>query len=1127
MGTHAAGETRIGDELLAAGLLAAWRMRERVRPAPQASAPAERFGAFEVIEEIAHGGMGTVLRARDAELGREVALKILREDLEHEPALRARFLQEAQIAGQLQHPGVVPIYALGRTAEGSPFFAMKLVEGRTLASLLAARRAAGEDRHRYLSIFAQVCHTVAYAHSRGVIHRDLKPANVMVGAFGEVQVVDWGLAKLIAATGTDAGANSSAPVHTRKWAAHTDSLPGAVLGTPRYMSPEQACGDVDHLDARTDVFALGGTLCEILTGRPPYSSDSACDEARFALLSPARESLQDCGADAELVALCLRCLAPEPADRPVDAGELAAALTKYLESAEARVRAAELSAAEARASADAERRARKLTLALAGSVVLTVVAGIVGYVWIDLERTRRERETSSAVQAALDETARLRGQAETTGDLLAWRDALAAVERARALVATGTAGRALAQRVESVHAEISASESRARARDELERSNRELLARLDQVRAPEGDSVYPTDWAEVDTQLALAFAQHGLAVDGGDAASIASELQRRGIEIEVAAQLDEWWRVRILAGRDGADRLLDLASAADTDPTRRRLRAALRSQDRSLLESFANEQRTSELPAATLGVLGSALARVGALEESLRVYRAALELHPDDFVLHVGLAHLHLQATPKRPADSLAELRAALALRPQSVLVRHEIGRILFEELGRGEEALAVFRRACAGDRPDAHMLRHLAVLLMNQGQSGETLEVARKWARVQPADPEAQRMIATALENLGDLAGAEQGFRDAIAAHPDSADLWWSWADMLQAQGRNAEAIEAYRAAVQRSPGMVAPRWELVSMLRAAGDLDQAIDLLRDGIALAGGDECAYQWQYLAICLQQRGDLEPAIDALEKANESIAKDQAARARILLGLGRALALRGDLPEAEQRLDESLRVAPESTEAHADLGYVLLERGRFSDALAHLRRGGELGGADRKGSLASRECLDRAEGLARLEPGFEQHIAARTLPDETPARFAFATWARERGEIDASARALDAIAGELGDALGEPMLTRARRVASIWLAAAGASFDAQPDHLRWRTRAREWLSEVLDRAERVASTAEPSQRRLMAAQLSAWLQSPDFADVRAEKLLELTESEQRAWRELWARADDLARSWRDG
>ena len=236
---------------------------------------ADRGARLQLFGEIARGGMGIVLKGRDPDLGRDVAVKVLLDSHRDNPDLVRRFVEEAQIGGQLQHPGIVPIYELGAFADRRPFFAMKLVKGRTLSSLLAERTDPARDFPRFLSLFESICQTMAYAHARGVIHRDLKPSNVMVGSFGEVQVMDWGLAKVLPRGGAadDAHAGVTRPsetvIATARSASDSDrSQAGSVLGTPSYMAPEQARGEIDRLDERCDVFALGSILCELLTGSP-------------------------------------------------------------------------------------------------------------------------------------------------------------------------------------------------------------------------------------------------------------------------------------------------------------------------------------------------------------------------------------------------------------------------------------------------------------------------------------------------------------------------------------------------------------------------------------------------------------------------------------------------------------------------------------------------------------------------------------------------------------------------------------------------------------------------------------------------------------------------------------------
>jgi serine/threonine-protein kinase len=207
--------------------------------------------------------------------------------------------------------------------DGRPYFTMKLVKGRTLADLLAERKSPAEDMPRFVAVFEQVCQTVAYAHSRGILHRDLKPANVMVGEFGEVQVMDWGLAKVLTAA-PPPEAPASTPARSTIFTVRTAdpdgiSQAGSVLGTPAYMAPEQARGAVDVLDARADVFGLGALLCEILTGKPPYVGRDAMEvqiKAATADLKDALARLPACEADAELAALAAGCLDPNRERRP-------------------------------------------------------------------------------------------------------------------------------------------------------------------------------------------------------------------------------------------------------------------------------------------------------------------------------------------------------------------------------------------------------------------------------------------------------------------------------------------------------------------------------------------------------------------------------------------------------------------------------------------------------------------------------------------------------------------------------------------------------------------------------------------------------------------------------------------
>jgi tRNA A-37 threonylcarbamoyl transferase component Bud32 len=202
-------------------------------------------GKYDLVQEVGHGGIGVVFRGRDRHLGRDLAVKVLREAYRDSPEARRRFIEEARIGSQLQHPAIVPVYEQGWLEDRRPYFTMKLVEGHTLAALLRERSDAGQDLPRFLGVFEQVCQAMAYAHARGVVHRDLKPANVMVGAFGEVQVMDWGFAKQLRTDEEDGPSADSlvGPTESAIGNAAGVSQSGIMMGTPAYMPPEQARGE--------------------------------------------------------------------------------------------------------------------------------------------------------------------------------------------------------------------------------------------------------------------------------------------------------------------------------------------------------------------------------------------------------------------------------------------------------------------------------------------------------------------------------------------------------------------------------------------------------------------------------------------------------------------------------------------------------------------------------------------------------------------------------------------------------------------------------------------------------------------------------------------------------------------
>ncbi|HLJ93094.1 MAG TPA: serine/threonine-protein kinase [Gemmataceae bacterium] len=376
---------------------------------------------YEVLRFHAKGGLGEVHVARDEQLHREVALKCLQAPHDRNPHSRSRFLREAEITGRLDHPNIVPVHSMGQDAHGRPFYAMRLIQGQTLHEAIQGFHATGRAHfgglalRQLLSRFVAVCNTIAYAHSKGIVHRDIKPHNIMLGPYGETLVVDWGLAKEMAAQ--DSGsmpqatpADTGSPTHT-----------GAVLGTPAYMSPEQAKGDWSRVGPASDIYSLGATLYALLTGQPPFEGEQVgalVSKVKQGAFVRPRERRQEIPRPLE--AICLKAMAQEPEWRYATALDMAADLEHWLAD-EAVSAYREGSAARL---ARWGRRHRALVTGAAALLLTAVVLLTVGIVLINQEKGRtksayaglqREQDRTNEALAA---EARRRAQARDALDLL-------------------------------------------------------------------------------------------------------------------------------------------------------------------------------------------------------------------------------------------------------------------------------------------------------------------------------------------------------------------------------------------------------------------------------------------------------------------------------------------------------------------------------------------------------------------------------------------------------------------------------------------------------------------------------------------------------------------------------------
>jgi tetratricopeptide (TPR) repeat protein len=801
------------------------------------SATVDRDGRVEIRAEIASGGMGTVLRGHDSGLGRTVAVKVLLERHRGNSDLAQRFVDEAKIAGQLQHPGIVPVYYLGMLTDDRPYFAMKLVKGRTLATLLSNRAHPSENLSQLLGIFEQISQALAYTHSRGVIHRDLKPSNVMIGRFGEVQVMDWGLAKVLDRGGKAASpppgdtiAEDSITTPPRRPSDTDLSRSGSILGTPSYMAPEQARGEGELVDERADVFALGSILCEILTGKPAFIGESSGSIQRKAArgdLLDAMRRLHGCGADTDLLALARHCLASEREDRPRDATAVASAITNYLASVQDRLRRSEMERVEARGR-----------LRLGAAVAVTVLIGglLFAGMWALYERRRAEqaRQFAQVFEEKFARSAALATEARQAGpeSLERWKNALGEAGAAQALlqvqggVATADQrGRLARLLVEAAAGEREARESAARAR-----KDRVFPDRLATIR--DGFDAHH-DFARTDSDYAAAFREYGIDISALSPADAAAQIASRPIATEIALALDNWATLGMKRskGREDWKRLLHIARAADPDPWRNRLRETLDKPDQlQQLRSLAQTE-TSTSPPVSLAILARLLAEAGDKRRGVEILREARLRGPADFWINVELAALdYLEASRKGLNEAVRCASVAVAQRPTSFHAR----------------TLLIYALHALGERGE------------------ETDEIAAAYQQLRGTAVD-HYFIAEAIKRLGftEQALAEYRKADSLDAlnnnHVGSAGL--AIGEILEGQSRWADAVQHYQGLVRRQPGEPVFQGLLGRALVKAGDPGAAIVSLYKAVQLGPGSK-AYRSDLIELvqALRRNGQAEEAI---------------------------------------------------------------------------------------------------------------------------------------------------------------------------------------------------------------------------------------------------------------------------
>lgn len=923
--------------------------------------PFPKICGFDILELLGSGGMGRVYWARDLSLGREVAIKVLHERFGHDSEFRKRFLQEAAITSQLQHPCILPVHEQGISADGRPYLVMKLVQGRTLAELMDRRGDPSGELPRFLAIFRQICLALAYAHARGVLHRDLKPGNVMVGAFGEVYVTDWGLAKILQDhPGPDEALPPPFPEDTRC------SLPGmvettatqAIIGTLAYMAPEQARGDA--CDRRSDVFGLGAILFEILSGVPPFfrkedAETYAAEPARQGDLAGAKLLLDQIETDEELKEIARKCLASDPADRPGDGEEVLREVDAYLEGVQERRRRAELVQAEVTVKSVEHRKRRGLRWALTVLSMVALIAGSGGYYWLSSldhrQRSEMLRQTKVVAEA-------LEAQPQLL-DRFRWHEAKAVLRQAREL--------------QGNHPTPDLETSLREAERHLQ-----LVVSFDRLLQ---DSMGAVPGDGKSTPLAKSMRRKGLATvavtAGLDPAPLASAYERFFADLAIhpdqmspdrtftalrnlrmASRLGpgfELWA--LFTGKPAVRKwALEVADLTDPDPDRKNLRDPLLWNSPDKLVEKLQSCPSRKLTPSILFIAGHLLrGKTAPFVQRAMVHQA------NDFWSNL-VAGSTLLGT--KPNEASRYYQAALALRPDSKAALNNLGRARFAS-GDLDEALEIYSRGLALDPAFADFHMGKALVFRQRKQSDLFSSAVRQALDCGPDGPEAVNrigLIALAIGG-GELPFAVELFEILVRRWPDNAAYRFNLGVACIKLGQPIQAIVHLEDALRRNSRLVEAAVELAHTYREMGRPADAKKTLEKILQVAEG--AAPPWFLLGVLRLEAGDAKGAVVALREALARDRHHSPSHLFLILAydrLGDAEAAKRALREAPQspnnprephdlalllvRLDQlelavpffrmAIRFTPEDPALHHDLGCTLARLDRYPEALASLR-----------------------------------------------------------------------------------------------------------------------------------------------------------------------------------------------